>query len=307
MPPTVFHSPNRVTFLEHLKRELPVVQHGDKAMGRGRWWFFEAGMDEEIHKRRLLEVDLRQAVQEGALALHYQPLIEARSHVLSGFEALVRWTHPVRGVVPPSMFIPLAEETGLIHDVGAWVLRTACAAAAQWPAHVRISVNLSTLQLITGRLEDEVARALAESGLQAERLELEITESVLLQDSEKTLKVLHRLQQFGVHISIDDFGTGYSSLSYLKQFPFDKIKIDQSFVRDLPHNTTSIEIMRAVLGLGKALGMRVLAEGVETQEQLDLLENAGCNEFQGYLFSRPVDVETAGKLICLSTAELVRT
>jgi diguanylate cyclase (GGDEF)-like protein len=287
---------------DELLRSADVALYRAKETGRGRWCFFESGMDDEIHARRMLETDLRQAVREEMLVLHYQPLMEARRRTLAGFEALIRWTHPVRGVVPPSVFIPLAEETGLINEIGTWVLRTACVAAMQWPAHVRIAVNLSPLQLLTGRLVEEVERALRDSGLPAARLELEITESVLLQDSEQTLKVLHQLHALGVHISMDDFGTGYSSLSYLRRFPFDKIKIDQSFVRDLTHHAGSIEIVRAVLGLGKALGMRVLAEGVETEEQFDILEFEGCNELQGYLFSRPVPVEKTAELIRLGTA-----
>ena len=282
---------------DELLRSADVALYRAKATGRGRWCFFESGMDDEIHQRRELETDLRQAVREGQLLQHYQPLMEARSRTLSGFEALIRWTHPTRGTVPPSVFIPLAEETGLIKEIGAWVLRTACTAAAQWPAHVRIAVNLSPLQLLTGRLVDEVEAVLHDTGLAAARLELEITESVLMQDSDQTLKVLHRLHALGVHISMDDFGTEYSSLSYLRRFPFDKIKIDQSFVRDLTHHAGSIEIVRAVLGLGKALGMRVLAEGVETEAQLDILEFEGCNELQGYLFSRPVAVEKVAELI----------
>jgi predicted signal transduction protein with EAL and GGDEF domain len=287
---------------DELLRSADVALYRAKETGRGRWCFFESGMDDEIHARRMLETDLRQAVREEMLVLHYQPLMEARRRTLAGFEALIRWTHPVRGVVPPSVFIPLAEETGLINEIGTWVLRTACVAAMQWPAHVRIAVNLSPLQLLTGRLVEEVERALRDSGLPAARLELEITESVLLQDSEQTLKVLHQLHALGVHISMDDFGTGYSSLSYLRRFPFDKIKIDQSFVRDLTHHAGSIEIVRAVLGLGKALGMRVLAEGVETEEQFDILEFEGCNELQGYLFSRPVPEEKTAELIRLGTA-----
>ena len=282
---------------DELLRSADVALYRAKATGRGRWCFFEPGMDEEIHQRRMLEMDLRQAVREGQLELHYQPLIEARSRSLTGFEALLRWTHPQRGSVPPSVFIPLAEETGLINEIGAWVLHTACAMAAQWPAHLRIAVNLSPLQLLTGRLVDEVEEALCASGLAAGRLELEITESVLLQDSDQTLKILHRLHALGAHISMDDFGTGYSSLSYLRCFPFDKIKIDQSFVRDLTSDSGSIEIVRAVLGLGKALGMRVLAEGVETVEQLGILEFEGCNELQGFLFSRPIPAGQVAGLI----------
>jgi EAL domain-containing protein (putative c-di-GMP-specific phosphodiesterase class I) len=245
--------------------------------------------------------DLREALRKGALTLHYQPLIEAGSHRLAGFEALVRWTHPIHGEVSPTVFIALAERTGLIAALGRWVLRTACAAAAQWPPHLRIAVNLSPVQLLTGALAEEVEATLRASGLAAERLELEITESVLLPDSEHTLTLLHRLNALGVHISADDFGTGYASLSYLRRFPFDRIKIDQSFVRDLAHHTGSLEIVRAVLGLGRALGMRMLAEGVETAEQMEILESEGCHELQGYLFSRPVAADQVAELIARDT------
>jgi diguanylate cyclase (GGDEF)-like protein len=245
---------------DELLRSADVALYRAKATGRGRWCFFEPGMDDEIHARRTLEMDLRQAVREGQLELHYQPLMEARSRSLSGFEALLRWTHPQRGVVSPAVFIPLAEETGLIREIGAWVLHRACAMAATWPAHIRIAVNLSPVQLLGGRLVEEVVEALRVSGLAAARLELEITESVLLQDSDQTLKILHQLHALGTHISMDDFGTGYSSLSYLRRFPFDKIKIDQSFI----------------------------------------LEFEGCNELQGYLFSRPVPGSQVAGLIQMS-------
>ena len=207
--------------------------------------------------------------------------------MLTGFEALLRWNHPERGLVSPAEFIPLAEEIGLIRGIGAWVIERACADAAKWPRHVKVAVNLSPVQFVRGTLVQEVERALAGSGLAAGRLELEITESVLLQDNDATLGILHRLRGLGVRISMDDFGTGYSSLSYLRRFPFDKIKIDQSFVRNFGNEKGSVEIIRAVVGLGQALSMEVLAEGVETVEQLRMLQAEGCQELQGYLFSKP--------------------
>ncbi|ACA16328.1 diguanylate cyclase/phosphodiesterase with PAS/PAC sensor(s) [Methylobacterium sp. 4-46] len=270
-----------------LLRSADIALYQAKAAGRGTWRFFDAEMDLEIQRRRRLAADLRRALDEGQFEVHYQPLVEARSRALRGFEALLRWRHPEHGSVSPAVFIPLAEETGLIRPLGAWVLAQACAEAASWPEPLKIAVNLSPVQFVQGDLVAEVRRVLAETGLGPGRLELEITESVLLQDNEVTLAVLHELRTLGALISMDDFGTGYSSLSYLRSFPFDKIKIDQSFVRNLARETDSVEIVRAVIGLGRALGMGVLAEGVETTEQLDILRQEGCDELQGYLFSRP--------------------
>ena len=238
-----------------------------------------------------METDLRRAVANGQFVVYYQPLVDARTRAPTGFEALMRWQHPERGLVSPAEFIPLAEKMGLILGMGAWALVQACTDAAGWPEHLKVAVNLSPMQFLGGRLVEEVEQALATSGLAASRLELEITESVLLQDNDANLGVLHRLRVLGVRISMDDFGTGYSSLSYLRRFPFDKIKIDQSFVRNLEQERGSIEIVRAVVGLGKALGMDVLAEGVETLEQLAILQTEGCNELQGYLFGRPQPVQ----------------
>jgi len=276
---------------DELLRNANIALYRAKTEGRGTWRFFDSGMDAEIQQRRLMETDLRRAVANGQFEVHYQPLVDARTRVPVGFEALMRWQHPERGLVSPIEFIPLAEKMGLIIGMGAWTLARACTDAAAWPEHLKVAVNLSPIQFAGGRLVEEVKQALATSGLAADRLELEITESVLLQDNDVNLSMLHRLRALGVRISMDDFGTGYSSLSYLRRFPFDKIKIDQSFVRNLEQERGSIEIVRAVVGLGKALGMDVLAEGVETVEQWSILQTEGCNELQGYLFGRPRPVQ----------------
>jgi diguanylate cyclase (GGDEF)-like protein len=280
-----------VTTPDELLRNADIALYRAKDDGRGTWRFFEPGMDAEIQQRRLLETELRRALAEEQFELFYQPLVEARTQALTGFEALLRWRHPEQGIVLPGAFIPLLEEIGLIRTLGTWVLTRACADAAAWPAHIKVAVNLSPVQFVNGNLVREVERSLAASGLAPQRLELEITESVLLQDNDATLGILQRLHDMGVRISMDDFGTGYSSLSYLRRFPFDKIKIDQTFVRNLAQEKGSIEIIRAVVGLGKALGMNVLAEGVETVEQLCILQAEGCDELQGYLFSKPCSLQ----------------
>ena len=282
---------------DEMLRSADLALYRAKAAGRGTWRFFEPGMDAEMQARRALETDLRRALADGQFEVFYQPLIEAQTEALSGFEALIRWQHPKRGLVSPAEFIPMAEETGLIRAVGAWVLERACADAAGWPAHVKIAVNLSPVQFVKGNLVREVEHALAASGLAPNRLELEITESVLLQDNDATLAILHRVRDLGVRVSMDDFGTGYSSLSYLRRFPFDKIKIDQSFIKNLAQERGSIEIVRAVVGLGRALGMAILAEGVETSAQLRMLQAEGCDELQGYLFSRPRPLEDVQDII----------
>ncbi|MBV8914880.1 MAG: EAL domain-containing protein, partial [Acetobacteraceae bacterium] len=282
---------------DDLLRSADIALYQAKAAGRGTWRFFELGMDAEMQARRTLETDLKRALVEQQFELHYQPLVEAETRVLTGFEALVRWRHPERGMVSPAKFVPLAEETGLIRPIGEWVLRRACADAVAWPEHVKVAVNLSPMQFAKGDLVGDVERALVDSGLAPDRLELEITESVLLADNEATLGTLHRLRSLGVRISMDDFGTGYSSLSYLRRFPFDKIKIDQSFVRNLDGEKGSVEIVRAVVSLGKALGMDVLAEGVETEGQLGILQLEGCDELQGYLFSKPRPVQDVPAVI----------
>jgi len=265
-----------------------------KADGRGTYRFFEAGMDARAQARRLLMLDMRAALLRGEFEVYYQPIYDLEADRIICFEALVRWNHPLRGITLPADFIPLAEETGLIVPIGDWVLRKACMDAVSWSQDVCVAVNLSPAQFKNRNLVPSVIAALSASGLAANRLELEITESVLLQDSEATLAALHKLREFGIRISMDDFGTGYSSLSYLRSFPFDKIKIDQSFVHELASRGDSMAIIRAVTGLGKNLGIATTAEGVETNEQLALLRAEGCTEVQGYLFSKPrpaADVE----------------
>jgi EAL domain-containing protein (putative c-di-GMP-specific phosphodiesterase class I) len=234
-----------------------------------------------------LELDLRSALPRNEIEVYYQPIRDVARDRIVAFEALVRWNHPLRGLIAPVNFIPLAEETGLIVALGDWVLRRACADAAGWSRDVDVAVNLSPVQFKNPNLASSVKAALQASGLPARRLELEITESVLLQNSEATLAVLHELRGFGVRISLDDFGTGYSSLSYLRSFPFDKIKIDRSFITELATREDSMAIVRAVTGLGKSLGIVTTAEGVETEEQFDLLRLEGCTQAQGYLFSPP--------------------
>ena len=273
---------------DQLIKNADMALYRAKADGRGVFRFFEPEMDAKMQARRTLEIDLRKALAEGEFELFYQPLVNLASNEVSGFEALLRWNHPTRGLVPPSEFIPIAEEMGLIVPLGERILRQACAEAAGWPDDIKVAVNLSPVQFKSKTLALAVTSALASSGLPPHRLELEITESVLLQDNETTLTTLHQLRQLGVRISMDDFGTGYSSLSYLRSFPFDKIKIDQSFVRDLSGKEDSLAIIRAVAGLGRNLGMATTAEGVETREQLGYLRQEGCTEVQGYLFSRPL-------------------
>jgi diguanylate cyclase (GGDEF)-like protein/PAS domain S-box-containing protein len=270
-----------------LLRNADMALYRAKADGRGTAHFFEPEMDRCIQARRVLELDLRKAYANGEFELYYQPLITLRENRISGFEALLRWRHPKRGMVPPGEFIPLAEEIGLIGPLGEWVLRQACSEAARWPDDLHVAVNLSPVQFRSRSVVQAVLTALAYSRLAPQRLELEITESVLLADTEANLATLHKLREIGVRISMDDFGTGYSSLSYLRSFPFDKIKIDRSFVSDLAQRPDCMAIIHAVVGLGQSLGISTTAEGVETQEQLDRLRAEGCTEAQGFLFSPP--------------------
>jgi diguanylate cyclase (GGDEF)-like protein len=272
---------------DELLKKADLALYRAKEDGRGTYRFFETGMDARAQARRLLEIDLRAALPRREFEVYYQPIRDVARDVVVGFEALVRWNHSLRGMISPANFIPLAEETGLIVPIGDWVLRQACADAARWSQDVGVAVNLSPVQFKNPNLVASVKDALKISGLPAHRLELEITESVLLQNSEATLSVLHELRSFGVRISLDDFGTGYSSLSYLRSFPFDKIKIDRSFVSELATREDSMAIVRAVTGLGKSLGIVTTAEGVETDAQFDLLRQEGCTQAQGYLFSPP--------------------
>ncbi|GBU18162.1 MULTISPECIES: EAL domain-containing protein [unclassified Methylobacterium] len=276
---------------ERLLKSAAVALDRAKAESRGSFRFFEADMDARLHERRRLEQDLRDAVEAEAFEVHYQPIYDFGTERIGGFEALLRWTHPERGRVSPAEFIPLAEEIGLIARLGEWVLRQACAEAAGWPDDLKIAVNVSAVQFSSATLPTAVHEALARSGLPGHRLELEITESVLVANPRATTEILHGLKRLGVRVSMDDFGTGYSSLSYLRSFPFDKIKIDQAFVRDLCETDGSGFIVRAVIGLGASLGMTTTAEGVETREQLERLRDEGCDEAQGYLFSPPVPAQ----------------
>ena len=273
---------------ESFIKSADLAMYSAKSDGRGTYRMFDPEMDAIVQARRVLERDMRTALALDGFRLYYQPLINLQTQKVTAFEALMRWQHPARGQVPPSEFIPIAEETGLIIQLGEWALRQACAEATEWPDGISVSVNLSPLQFSKGNLVSTVVSALASSGLPASRLELEITESVLLEQSERNIATLNQLRELGVRISMDDFGTGYSSIGYLRSFPFDKIKIDQSFVRDLLVDEGSLAIVRAIAGLGVSFGMTTTAEGVETVEQMRRLDLEGCTEVQGYLFSKPV-------------------
>ena len=270
-----------------LMKSADLALYRAKADGGGAFRFFEAEMDARMQARHALELDLRKAIVNGEFELYYQPIVDVKTERITSCEALLRWHHPERGMVAPLEFIPVAENTGLIVPLGEWVLRQACDQAARWPDHVTVAVNLSPVQFKSRNLLPTVVNALATSGLPASRLELEITELVLLQDNEGAFEVLRQLRGLGIRIAMDDFGTGYSSLGYLRSFPFDKIKIDQSFIHDLSIKGGSIAIIRAVVGLSSSLGITTTAEGVETKEQLARLTSEGCNEVQGFLFSPP--------------------
>ena len=271
---------------EPLLRNADMALYGAKADGRGTYRFFEPEMNTRMKVRRELEMDLRKALVGKEFELHYQPLVNLQTNAVNGFEALLRWNHPKRGLVPPADFIPVAEETGLIIPLGEWVLKAACYEAVGWPDHIKVAVNLSPAQLSNRNLLNVVKGALAETGMPPHRLQLEITETVLLQDTFATLATLHELRKLGIQVALDDFGTGYSSLSYLRSFPFDKIKIDRSFIQDLSKGAEPRAIVQAVANLAKSLKMASTAEGVETHQQREMLQSIGCTEMQGYLFSR---------------------
>jgi len=271
-----------------------LLKNGDLALyrakgdGRGTYRFFEPDMDARMRARSMLEMDLRRALAQDEFDVHYQPVVNLKQNAITGFEALLRWNHPQRGPVPPEEFISLAEECGLIVPIGEWVMRRACRDAASWPEHIAVSVNLSPVQFRGRKILEVVTTALAQTKLPANRLVLEITEGVLLAETETTLSLLYQLRSLGVRIALDDFGTGYSSLSYLRNFPYDTVKIDSSFIRDLSIDETAGAIIRAVIGLSATLGMTTTAEGVETAEQLDRLRAEGCTEVQGFLFSAAI-------------------
>jgi diguanylate cyclase (GGDEF)-like protein/PAS domain S-box-containing protein len=268
-----------------------------KTEGKGTYRFFEAAMGAQIRERRSIEHDLRSAVANNELSLAYQPQAQVDTGEVNGFEVLLRWTHPTRGNVPPSIFIPIAEESGLILKIGEWVMREACREAAAWMRPLTIAVNVSALQLTSDGFVEFVQSTLSQTKLPPERLEIEITETALIRDPNRALQSLQKLKALGINIAMDDFGTGYSSLSNLRAFPFDKIKIDRSFIQAVHTNPQAAAIVRAVLGLGRGLGLPVIAEGVETSEELRFLGLEGCTEAQGYLFGRPAPIEEFVPLI----------
>ncbi|RJG52264.1 EAL domain-containing protein [Sphingobium terrigena] len=280
-----------------LLKNAELALHRAKSEGKGSHRFFESAMDAEAQARRALETDLHDALRNGELALHFQPLFGLSQNRVTAFEALLRWQHPTRGMVSPVNFIPLAEETGLIIPIGEWALHEACRIAATWPDHIRVAVNISPIQFRSPNLTAVVLQALARSGIAPNRLELEITESLFIENVEATLSSLHSLRALGVRVALDDFGTGYSSLSYLRSFPFDKLKIDRSFIVDLLEHKGATAIIRAITTLADALGIETTAEGVEHSEQLDILRAEGCGQIQGYLFSRPIPAQDVEALL----------
>jgi diguanylate cyclase (GGDEF)-like protein len=278
-------APGHGVDLDQILKNADMAMYAAKSAGRRTYRFFEPEMDARLKARRKLEIDLRQAIADEALEVYYQPCVSLADNSITGCEALVRWRHPERGMISPAEFIPIAEETGLINQLGEWVLATACAEATQWPDDIKLAVNVSPVQFKSSTLPLKIVAALAASGLPASRLELEITEAVLIRDDEAALAILHQLRDIGVRIALDDFGTGYSSLSYLQRFPFDKIKIDRCFVNDITEPGGSSCIVRAVVNIAAERHMTTTAEGVETEQQRQLLAALGCSEMQGYLFS----------------------
>jgi diguanylate cyclase (GGDEF)-like protein len=284
---------------EQLLKNADLALHRAKGDGHGSYRFFEMAMDEKMRYRRNLEIDLRRALARGEFALVYQPQFNLRLNAITGFEALLRWQSPTRGAVSPLEFIPVAEDTGIINSIGEWVLRTACLEAATWPGAQNVSVNVSSIQFKNPNLVATIMSALGESGLDPRRLELEITESVMLDAGGTALATLQNLRQIGARVALDDFGIGYSSLGYLRSFPFDRIKIDQSFVRGTPNDATGRAIVRAIASLGHSLGMATVAEGVETEEQMARIVSDGCTDVQGYLISRPMPPGQIGEFLRL--------
>jgi diguanylate cyclase (GGDEF)-like protein len=297
-------APNDGSNPDQIMKNADLALYRAKADGRGTYRFFEADMDNRMRARRALEADLKRAIAEHEFTLHYQSIVNLKSRQIGAFEALLRWNHPTRGMIEPADFIPVAEEAGLIVPLGEWVIRQACRDATAWPEHIRVAVNLSPVQLRSSNLVPTVAAATS-SGLVPQRLELEITETVMIQDIETTLETLNKLRAIGVRISMDDFGTGYSSLSHLRKFPFDTIKIDRSFVHDMGAEQDTVAIVRAVSALGKSLGMTTTAEGVETAEQLERVQSEGYTEVQGFLLSRPVPASEIAGLLARSPSNIL--
>jgi diguanylate cyclase (GGDEF)-like protein len=282
---------------EDLLMAADLALYAIKASNRGDFAFYQSAMNKELNDRRQIEIDLREAIEHNQLEMFYQPIINVARNCISGFEALARWRHPLKGMVPPALFIPVAEDSGLIVPLGEWALTQACREAVKWPGNLRIAVNLSPMQFALPDLAGIIGSILVQTGLAAERLELEITERIFLSDNEYTLATLRRIKALGVHIALDDFGTGYSSLSYLRSFPFDKIKVDRAFVSDITERNDHVVIVQAVISIARALGMTTTAEGVETAAQHLFLTALGCDEMQGYLFSAPVPVEQILELL----------
>jgi predicted signal transduction protein with EAL and GGDEF domain len=295
-------APEHGVDLEQILKNADLAMYAAKSAGRRTYRFFEPDMDAQVKARHKLETDLRQAIADCALEVYYQPCISLEDNNITGCEALVRWRHSERGMISPAEFIPIAEDTGLINQLGEWVLATACAEAVTWPEDIKLAVNVSPVQFKSGTLALKVVAALAATGLPASRLELEITEAVLISDDEAALAILHQLRKIGVRIALDDFGTGYSSLSYLQRFPFDKIKIDRCFVNDLAEPDGSSCIVQAVVNIAAERHMTTTAEGVETKTQQELLRALGCSEMQGYLFSPPKPAADIRRLL-LSCSE----
>jgi diguanylate cyclase (GGDEF)-like protein/PAS domain S-box-containing protein len=289
--------PSHGTTAESLLNNADVALYRAKAEGGGSCCFYNSQMDLIVRERRALANDLAQALEAAHLELHFQPLAKVSSLAVRGFEALVRWRHPARGYVPPGEFVALAEENGLVHQLGLWVLRRACSEAAKWRHPLDIAVNISPLQFQQGDLPEQIMAILLETGLPSSRLELEITETVLITDFDRALSMLRRLKAMGLRIAMDDFGTGWSSLSSLQAFPFDKVKIDRTFIDKIGRHKQADVIVRAILGLCDSLEIPVLAEGVETQEQLEFLRQEGCAELQGYLLARPAPIEIFAQLV----------
>ncbi|MCU0728808.1 MAG: EAL domain-containing protein [Sphingopyxis sp.] len=289
-------APKDADTAEALLRKADLALYAAKAKGRGQALPFESGMDDAAQARRQIEMDLRSAIPQAQLRLHYQPLIDSGSGDTIGYEALIRWEHPDHGVIMPDTFIPVAEDTGLIIPIGEWAIRQALDDAAHWPAHVGVAINLSPLQMRSPTLVSTVISALANSGVAADRVTLEITESVLMQDSDANIQTLHKLRSFGIQIALDDFGTGYSSLNYLRSFPFSKIKIDRCFIAEIDQRDDCRAIVRSVVDLAASLGMTTIAEGVERTDQAEALRDQGCHELQGFLYSKALPVDQLSDL-----------
>jgi diguanylate cyclase (GGDEF)-like protein/PAS domain S-box-containing protein len=300
-------APNDGTDPDQLLKSADMALYGAKSEGRGTYRYFESDMDARMKARRTLEVDLRRALANAEFEVYYQPVVSLQSNKVSGCESLLRWHHPACGIISPAEFIPVAEDTGLIIPIGEWVLRQACTDAATWPDDINVAVNVSPVQLRNETWTKMVVSTLAASGLPPHRLELEITESVLMLNNEATLRTLHQLRELGVRIALDDFGTRYSSLSYLRSFPFNRIKIDRSFIDDLSNSIDSLKIVQAVAGLASGLNMITTAEGIETEQQLEIIRAVGCTEMQGHLFSPPRPVKEILELISPRTESVVST